>query len=126
MNCFFQRNMAIIKNTLGINGKIGDYCVYKLNGKWVMRRNAKIGKKRYLQDDGFARFRENMIEFGLSSEVGKLIRGMFAPYSRKLADSYVSGRLVGAVKKIVNKGDGERGMRSFSFVNCAGLLKGFE
>lgn len=118
--------MAKVKNSLGVHGKVGEFSIYKLNGKWIMRKNAQIEKKRFNEDKGFLRMRENMVEFGLSSEVGKLIRTMFAPYSRLLADAYVSGRLVGAVKKVVNKGDGKRGERSFRLGNAEGVLTWFE
>ena len=118
--------MARAKNLFQLEGKLSGLCIYKLNGKYVVRTIGKVPKEQYLRSKSFQRMRENMCEFGGSSQIGKALRELFLPYARSMADPYISGRLNAVLKKIISRGDGQRGQRTFDVVQYGKVLAGFE
>ena len=119
--CFlrFIRVMISLKNSILINGKVGDLVYYQLNGKEVSRRIGKISLSRYENDRSFSKMRANMSEFGAASMIGKVLRSGFTSYLKKCGDPYVSGRLNAVISKVISVGNGIRGKRSFELrSNC--------
>jgi signal peptidase I len=118
--------MATVSNILGIEGKLGDLVIYKLNGKYVARRIGKISEDKYKNGKNYEAMRQNMMEFGTASMLGKVIRRFLNPYSKKWGDVYLSGRLNKVLKEVINKGIGKKGERKFDIVQNGFLLDGFE
>ena len=117
--------MARSRNLLGLHGKVGQLCIYTLNGKEVVRTVGQVPKSRYKHDKAFARMRENNSEFGGASQIGAVLRRGLQPYVKRMGDAYVSGRLNGKVRQIMMLGMGQRGERSFRLLPNGGILQGF-
>lgn len=118
--------MAKIKNPHGLKGKVGDLIIYELNGIEVARRVGAIPKSKHKKSPRFRRMRENMAEFGGSSQIGRDVRLSLSSRPRFMGDPYVSGRLNSVIHGIIKNGEGKPGQREFDPAPSGGLLKGFE
>ena len=96
-----------------MRGRLGDFVVYQLNGKTVMRRIGKVSGKKYKEGASFERMRQNRQEFGLAVQLSKQIYGIPRRKSLQLFGPQFSGRLHGAFRKLIQKGRGAPGERSF-------------
>lgn len=99
---------------LNLNGRIGDLVFYKLDGKLVVRRIGRLSKRTYREASNFKSLRENQNEFGLSSQLAKVLRQAMHPYIDFWKVPTTSAILTGAFRKIVQQGEGVPGQRSFS------------
>lgn len=118
--------MAKSDSIFKIKGLIDGMSFYEMNGKIVVRRSNPPTKEKIMKDKRFKRLAENMAEFGGGGKISKDIRQMFMPYSKLYADSYIHGRLTGLIRKIISKGQGKRGERSFELSKNKKMPEGFE
>ena len=98
---------------LNLSGRIGDLVFYKLDGKLVVRRIGRLSKRTYREASNFKSLRENQSEFGLSSQLAKVLRQAMHPYIDFWKIPTTSAILTGAFRKIVQQGEGLHGQRSF-------------
>jgi len=108
------------------NGKLSDLVFYELDGKVIVRFIGKVSKHRYKNSPSFAALRDNQSEFGLSSQLGRVLRQSMRPYIQLWKMHNSSGLLTGAFRKAIQTGKGDRGKRSFevsdlSFLDGVGL-----
>jgi len=118
--------MAKQKSFIKLKGSLGGLTFYENQGNDVVRTTGGVEKERIMSDAAFIRTRENMMEFGASATVGKALRMGFANIIRSMADSYVSSRITGIMKRINSVGPGIRGERDFEILNNKNLIEGFE
>ena len=117
--------MARAKNILGIEGKLGEISIYRMNGKDIVRRTPGSNKERIQHDPSYSRCRENISEFSGCSIAGKLIRGSI-PVIKQLGAGYVSARLNAAIRQVCMQDTGPRGKRAILLSAHGNLLEGFE
>lgn len=77
----------------GINGKLGNYVYYKLNGKLVRRKYVKPTLASYKKDPAFAKMRAAQKRFAKASTLGKQLRQYFFEQFQFKGDHTVSARL---------------------------------
>ena len=99
---------------MNLNGRIGNLVFYKIDGKLVVRRIGELSKRKYNAAPSFKSFRENQSEFGLSSQLAKVLRHAMHPYIDFWKIPNTSAILTGVFRKIVIQGKGAPGQRSFS------------
>lgn len=108
-----------------IKGSLGALSYYQLKGQYVVRRKRELPENYFEQAPSFAVVRANSSEFSGASRVSKSIRALFVPYSKNMADPYITGRLTALCRKIIGEGEGTLGERIFNIVLHSELLKGF-
>ena len=119
--------MAEQKGIHKIKGNLDGFSMYfhSPTGKWVVRRNGNRTKKMIETKACFARLRENMNEFGYSSQLSKEIRNIIRGLGKDYTESYFSGKLTGEIHSKVLKAPGEKGKRVLPLVSTPPLLKDF-
>lgn len=106
---------------LNFNGRIGGLVFYRIDGKLVVRRIGRVTKRQYKQAPNFKTLRQNQTEFGLSSQLAKVLRQAMRPHIDFWKIPNTSAVLTGAFRKIVQEGESEPGRRSFMPANLAAL-----
>lgn len=117
--------MAKNNSFIRLEGTLDGLTFFRKNGESFVKTKSRISKNRIQNDPAFKRTRENNQEFGGSVQCGKAIRGCFASIARLVSDSYVSSRLTGKVRSIVNLGSGNRGERTINLVDHPQAFLGF-
>lgn len=118
--------MAKQKGILEIEGTIGELSFYKANGGFFVRRKSSVSKSRIKNDRAYARTRENMAEFATAARAGKLFRLAFRPLLQRCCIKGDSGRLMSAMKQVINEDQVNlRGQRTVQDGQPR-LLEGFE
>jgi len=117
--------MAKNNSFIRLEGTLDGLTFYRKNGESFVKTKSRVSKNRIKNDPAFRRTRENNQEFGGSVKCGKAIRGCFATIARLVSDSYVSSRLTGKVRGIVNLGAGARGQRLINLVDHSEPFLGF-
>ncbi|MEZ4721677.1 MAG: hypothetical protein R2813_07380 [Flavobacteriales bacterium] len=113
------------RGAIRLEGRLGELCFYRLNGKDVVRRIGTVSRAHYEQSESMARVRENAAEFSGASRAGKALREGLQPYANEMGDTYLSGRLNGAMMRVMQQDNGMRGKRMISVVNHGAPLLGF-
>ena len=116
--------MARQKGIIKLSGKLDDLIFYQVNGKDYVRSKGSLDKDRVMRDKAFARSREMMKEFGGAATVGGAFRRSLLPWSKKLGETRLTGRLNGLFRKTL--GSGIRGHRPFRVREHAAVLRGVE
>jgi hypothetical protein len=118
--------MAKQKGIMKLEGTIGDITFYKTQDGYIAKENVTVSAARIASDPAFQRTRENMSEFGRAGKASKLIRNAFRTLLKDAKDSKVTGRLTGAMMKVI-KADAvsARGLRNVMDGETE-LLTGFE
>lgn len=102
--------MAKVHSIFEINGKLGDYVFYKLNGKKVMR---KVGaKKRGPKSEGLKRNALQNSEFGKASTAGKFLRTALKEECQRLNDRYLYWRVTQLMLRLKAADGAEPGLRT--------------
>lgn len=117
---------AIQKGPIRIKGQIGDLTFFTKDGKGFVRESTSLDKSKIMNDPAFKRTRENMSEFGGSAMVGKSLRTGLAELIKFMGGRYISSRVTGLFRKLVELGGGSRGKRSFEIVLNQEIIEGFE
>jgi len=94
--------MAQQKSILKLRGTIGGISFYKSKDGYLAREKGGVDASRIANDPGFARTRENGVEFGNSASAGKLLRNTVRALSKDVSDSRVSSRLTQIMSQIKN------------------------
>lgn len=119
--------MARIKNDLfQLKGSLGGLSFSQDENGTIVRQKATVSKKRIMTHPNSEGTRENMREMGGASMAAKELRLAFLHKQPKLGDRYFSGRLSGAMRKVVAGGEGKRGQRTLDLRKNASALEGFE
>lgn len=92
--------MAKENSILMLQGNIGNFSFYKTKDGSMVRMKGGVERSKILNDPKFARTRENMNEFGIIAQTGKVIRGSLSNYVRKISDSKASNRMTSVLTKI--------------------------
>lgn len=111
---------GILKNA-EMRGKLEDFVIYQLNGETIIRRIGQVSKERYKSGLSFTRMRQNQSEFALAVQLAKPLYSISCRKKLKLFGPYFSGRLNGAFRKVIQKGVGEPGKRSFDVSHLCDL-----
>lgn len=109
-----------------LEGTLGGLTFYRLYGEHLVKRKSSISKERILTDSNFKRTRENMQEFGGSSQASKSLRHGLASVVKQMSDRHISARLTGIMRQILSLGTGIRGERSIEIMPHKLFLEGFE
>ncbi|MDQ3191770.1 MAG: hypothetical protein M3Q58_09260 [Bacteroidota bacterium] len=117
---------AIQKGPIRIKGQIGDLTFFTKDGKGFVRESTSLDKSRIEKDPAFKRTRENMSEFGGSAMVGKALRTGLAELIKFMGGRYITSRITGLLRQLIELGSGVRGKRSFEIVLNQEILEGFE
>lgn len=117
--------MAKNNSFIRLEGTLDGLTFYRKNGESFVKTKSRVSKNRIKNDPAFRRTRENNQEFGGSVRCSKAIRGCFASIARLVSDSYLSSRLTGKVRGIVNLGSGSRGERTINLVDHPETFLGF-
>lgn len=105
---------------------MGGLTFFRKDGKFFVRLDTSLDKQRIETDPAFQRTRENMSEFGGASLVGKALRDGFGGLSKPFGDTFLTARLTGLFRKMIENGPGERGQRAIEVSNNPLMLTGFE
>jgi len=118
--------MAKQKGTMPLEGTIGNITYYKSKAGYLAREKGGVSASRIATDPAFARTRENGAEFGRAGKAGKLLRTSFRAMLQNASDSYMPGRLVKKMVKVLQAdATSTRGQRNV-IDGEAELLEGFE
>lgn len=117
--------MAKNNSFIRLEGTLDGLTFFRKNGENFVKTKSRVSKNRILNDPAFKRTRENNQEFGGSVRCGKAVRGCFASIVRLVSDSYVSSRITGKIRAIVNSGTGLRGERVINLVDHPEPFIGF-
>ena len=102
--------MGKVQSIFKMNGKLGGYVFYQLNGKQVARKLA--GKKRGPKSEAQKKNEVRNTEFGKASSAGKFLREALAEECSRLNDRYLYQR-VNKLMLALNSCDGaEPGLRT--------------
>lgn len=116
------RNSSFIR----LEGSLDGLTFYRKNGESFVKTQSKVSRNRILNDPAYKRTRENMQEFGGAATAGKAFREGFAGLVKTVGDTYLSARLSGLMKRIINLGSGDRGERDLDLVSHHAQFRGFE
>ncbi|HCS20726.1 MAG TPA: hypothetical protein DIW47_09235 [Bacteroidetes bacterium] len=109
-----------------IKGKLGDTSFYKSKDGYLLREKGGVDGNRIKSDPRFKRTRENMSEFGHSTQMASKLRKMLAPVIQKIKDGRMSNRLVAKMREVMDTDiTHARGERTVVDGNL-GLLTGFD
>ncbi|WP_104733782.1 hypothetical protein [Hanstruepera ponticola] len=109
-----------------LKGTLNGVCYYVLKGEYIKRRAAGPSKNRIYNDPAFKSVKANLQEFGGGSKLAKAIGTGLQQNVAAFKDSYMTSRLSGCCRKIIQKGSGERGQREANLFNQPELLIGFQ
>lgn len=109
-----------------IKGKLGDTSFYKSKDGYLLREKGGVDGNRIKTDPRFKRTRENMSEFGHSTQMASKLRKMLAPVIQKIKDGRMTNRLVAKMREIMDTDiTHNRGERTV-IDGDLGLLTGFD
>ncbi len=121
--------MAKQKGVIKYVGTIGDIRHFKIKGQegyFAGMVGGPTGEQVFTAPE-FERTRENMNEFGGSAKAGKSVRNGFAQLMSKMADSQLTGRLTGIMKKINLEDQSEaRGYRAIEISTQRTYINGLD
>ena len=121
--------MAKQKGVIKYVGTLGDIRHFKikgLEGYFAGMVGGPTGEQVNTAPE-FERTRENMNEFGGSAKAGKSVRNGFAQLMTKMADSQLTGRLTGTMKKINLEDQSEaRGYRAIEISTQRNYINGLD
>lgn len=114
------------EGTILLTGRVGNISFYKTREGYFARKTSGVSGERIRSEPAYARTRENIAEFGRASLATKLFRRAFRSLVQRAVDSRVSGRLTGAMVKVI-QGDSinDRGKRNVTNGDAT-LLEGFQ
>jgi len=117
------KQIFIFKDPFGNDAK---YLAYKLNGKTVFRKSTPPTKEQINNDPAFHNVRMNNQEFAAAATLSKAIRNPQVKESfQNFKDTYMSGRLTGVCRKIIQEGSGNLGKREACLVTNGIALEQF-
>ncbi len=116
------RNNSFIK----LEGTLDGLTFYKKDGQSYVKTKSGVTKSRILNDPAYKRTRENMQEFAGGAKAGKALRQAYAGVIKIVADTYISARISGLMKRVINNGTGIRGARELDLVAHGNLFMDFE
>lgn len=117
--------MARNNSFIRLEGTLDGLTFYRQNGTSYVKTKNQVSRNRIMNDPAYKRTRENMQEFGGATRCGKAFRESFAGIARLVSDTYVSGRVTGKMRSIVNNGAGVRGERNVNVVDNTETFVGF-
>ena len=118
--------MAKNNSYLKFEGTLGGLTYYEKDGQSIVKVKSSLSKSRIEKDPNFKRTRENMKEFGGAARASKALRDALITVVRTMGDTYLSARLTGIMRKMLNTGSGLRGQRTINILANKDLLEGFE
>ena len=118
--------MAKNNSYLKFEGSLGGLTYYEKDGKSLVKVQSRISKSRIERDPAFKRTRENMMEFGAAANAGKALREAMSTIVKTMGDTYLTSRVTGVMRRMLNNGAGLRGQRNVDVVANTDLLEGFE
>ncbi|MBT0607561.1 hypothetical protein [Aequorivita echinoideorum] len=119
--------MARLKNDLlKLTGSLGGLTFSQDEKGTIVRLTPKVDEKKIKNSPKSQGTRDNMMEMGGASTAAKVLRLAFMTARKDLCDRYFSGRLSGAMRKVVAAGAGNRGKRELNLRQNGNLLEGFE
>ncbi|MDQ3189972.1 MAG: hypothetical protein M3Q58_00095 [Bacteroidota bacterium] len=99
---------------------------YSKDGVDYVKEISRPSKQRIKTSPAFKRNRENMMEFGGCSMAGKAFRLGLGEIIKDMGGKYISARLSGQLKKVIEHGNGIRGERSIEFLANGNNIEGFD
>lgn len=123
--------MAKQDSFIKIRGTLDGLTFYKSKDGHLVRRKGGVSRERIMTEASFVRTRENIAEFGLTANSGRLLRSSIGVLLHKAKDHRMASRMLSVLSK-VSKFDGvsARGHRIVSegLLTPGGksLLKGFD
>ena len=117
--------MAKNNSFIRLEGTLDGLTFFRKNGQSFVKTKSSVSKNRILNDPAYQRTRENNQEFAGSVRCGKALRGCFASIARLVSDTYVSGRITGKMRSLINSGTGIRGERVLNLVDNPESFVGF-
>ncbi|CAM3273335.1 hypothetical protein [Aequorivita lipolytica] len=119
--------MARLKNDLlKLTGSMGGMSFSQDEKGTIVKLKATVSKQRILKNPRSKGTRDGMMEMGGASKAAKVLRLAFLQQKEGISDRYFSGRLNGAMRLVVGKGEGLRGQRKLDLRKNGGMLEGFE
>ncbi len=118
--------MAKNNSYLKFEGTLGGLTYYEKDGQSIVKVKSSVSKSRIEKDPNYKRTRENMQEFGGSAKASKALRDALITVIKTMGDTYLSSRLTGVMRKMLNTGTGLRGRREINILANKDLLEGFE
>jgi hypothetical protein len=94
--------MPRVKGMVSLRGSYEDMTFYQKDGKNFVRKRTGVSRERIHTDPNFVRTRENMNEFKLNSNAGKLLRLSLGSLVFKAKDARLSNRLMQTMSRIKN------------------------
>ncbi len=118
--------MAKQAGLIKLNGTIGGITFYKSQDGYLAREKGGVSAERIANDPGFARTRENGMEFGKAGKAGRVLRTSLRSVLGGASDSRMVSRLTREFVKVI-KADmtSTRGERNV-IDGEAEMLQGFE
>ncbi|REG86182.1 hypothetical protein [Winogradskyella sediminis] len=109
-----------------LKGTLQGKCYYQLNGQYIVRKAVGPSRERINTDPAFSNVKSNNQEFAAASKLSKALRQGLGDNAIRFKDSYMTGRLTGCCRKIIQKGSGLVGQREANLHNHPTALIGFQ
>lgn len=93
--------MARQESLIQLTGSVGNIIFYKSIDGYLARKKGGIAASRIHSEPAFARTRENNAEFRRAAQATKLMRAAFASLLAGTSDTRMTGRLNGAMVKVI-------------------------
>lgn len=118
--------MAKNKSIIKVKGTLGELTFYENSGENIIKTKSSLSSSKIKTDPAFKRTRENNQEFGGAAKAGKSFRMGFVSLVKQMADKNLSARVTALMRKVLVRGTGVRGQRTFSVNNSVDILTGME
>jgi hypothetical protein len=109
-----------------LSGQYGDIRMVVDRGKGRAHMSRTVTKEQIMTLDSFQATRENMSEFGGSGNVARAIRMCLTEASHGFGERFLGARLNGLARRVISRGAGIGGERSFTLAPSAGLFRKFD
>lgn len=109
--------MARNNSFVRLEGTLEGLTFYRKDGQNFVKTKSRVSRNRIMHSPEYQRTRENMQEFAGANRCGKSFRESFASIVRIVADSQISSRVAGVIRRMMNSGAGLRGQRNINLVD---------
>ncbi|MAB49396.1 MAG: hypothetical protein CMC05_12275 [Flavobacteriaceae bacterium] len=117
--------MARNNSFVRLEGTLEGLTFYRKDGQNFVKTKSQVSRNRIMHSPEYQRTRENMQEFAGANRCGKSFRESFASILRLVADSQISSRVAGTIRRLTNSGAGLRGQRNINLVDNTESFIGF-
>jgi hypothetical protein len=94
--------MARQTSLFKLEGSLGDFCFYKTEHGYMVRRKSSLSARRVKTDPAYERARQNAADFKRAAHAVKLFRSAFNSLLEHTGDKRMTGRLMSTMIKVIH------------------------